>query len=85
MNYFTSELTKTRPLLATSCHYANLQKYLLKMMIFLRIKYLLPHGFIQKKVGVINIDELLDTKHKKLSRGERWMYKGSGWTINSMI
>ena len=55
------------------------------MMIFLRIKYLLPHGFIQKKVGVINIDEILATQHKQLLRGEGWMYKGSGWTINSMI
>ena len=31
----------------------------------------------------INTDELLDTQHNELSSEvERWMYDGSGWTIN---
>ena len=33
-----------------------------------------------------NIDELLDIQHNQLSlRVERWIYEGSGWTINSLV
>ena len=33
-----------------------------------------------------NIDELLDIQHNQLpSSVERWTYKGSSWTINSII
>ena len=34
----------------------------------------------------INIDQLHDIQHNQLlSRVERWMYEGSGWTIHSIL
>ena len=62
----------------------------------LRIKYLQIGGLIQKTIEFNNIyiyiyiyiyiDELLDIRHYQfLSRVERWVYDGSGWTINSIL
>ena len=39
---------------------------LLKLMKFLKMKYLQTHGLIQKKITDININELLEIQHKQL-------------------
>ena len=57
------------------------------MIKFLKIKHVQTYGFIKKiEFDNININELLDIQLNQLSsRAERWMSKGSRYTIHVIL